>query len=234
MPQGLSLSDFKAVFFDVDGTLVDTLPALIKGLGDSYEHFNGVRPSDEEIVATIGTPLRVQMRMFTTQIISDEQLEERMNYTVHRYEAHKDLESEFTPAVDALKLVLQCGFKTALITSKNALEVSLVRQRFGWFENVDTIVCSSDVTHPKPDPESAYLACQRLQIQPQEAVFIGDSVYDLRCAQAAGMPSVGVSYGSGTRDALLKENPAHLFDTPEQLLGWARETIDRIPCLERS
>src|SRR5437870_5061550 len=118
MPTGLSLADFKAVFFDVDGTLVDTLPALVKGLGDSYEHFNGIRPSDDQIMGTIGTPLSEQMRLYTDARLSDAEVDERILYTIGRYEAHAHLEQEFEPAIRALHLARESGKRTALITSK--------------------------------------------------------------------------------------------------------------------
>ena len=232
MPQGLSLADFQAVLFDVDGTLVDTLPALIKGLGDSYEHFNQVRPSDGQIQATIGLPLRKQMRMFTDKEVTESELEERMNYTVSRFEAYSDLEKEFAPAVKTLQLVIQSGRKTALVTSKSALEVSLFRKRFSWFASVDTIICSSDVTHPKPDPESVQLACQQLGVSPQQAVYIGDAVFDMQSASKAGASAVAVGYGSGTRQALLDEHPQLFFETPDALLAWAKESIYTTSCFE--
>src|SRR5437868_15551795 len=109
-----------------------------------------------------------------------------MNYTVSRLEAYSDLEKEFAPAVKTLQLVIQSGRKTALVTSKSASEVSLLRKRFSWFASVGTIICSSDVTHPKPDPESVPLACEHLGVSPDEAVYSGDSVFDLQCAHNGG------------------------------------------------
>lgn len=232
MPRGLSLADFKAVLFDVDGTLMDTLPALIKGLGDSYEQFNGVRPTDEQMQATLGIPLRTQMRMFTDRPVSDEELQQRVDYTIGRFEFHSHLEKEFAPAVQVLELSIGSGLKTALVTSKNAQEVSLFRRRVPWFASVDTIICASDVTHPKPDPESALLACERLAVSPEDAVFIGDSIFDMQCANAAGTKRVAVGYGSGNKQALLGEKPDLFFEKPDELLAWAKESIFKIPCLE--
>jgi HAD superfamily hydrolase (TIGR01549 family) len=232
MPRGLSLADFKAVLFDVDGTLVDTLPALIRGLGDSYEHFNGVRPSDDQIQATIGLPLRKQMRMFTTAVLSDAQVDQRSDYTIERFEDHSHLEREFTASVEMLRLTLKEGFKTALVTSKSAQEIALFEKRCPWFLDVHTVVCASDVQHPKPDPESALLACERLGVAPHEAVMIGDSIFDMRCARSAGVASVAVGYGSGSKEALLAEDPDLYFDSAEELLAWAQQTALIPPCLE--
>ena len=232
MPRGLSIANFKAVLFDVDGTLVDTMPALVRGLGDSFEHFNGHRPSDEELLSIIGLPLRKQMYMFTDAPVSEAGLEERIGFAVDSYQRYKELEREFEPAIETLELVRRSGRKTALVTSKSALEVSLVSQRYLWFRTVDTVVSASDVNHPKPDPESALLACERLNVSPEDAVFIGDSVFDMQCAERAGMARVAVGYGSGLKEALLNENPDLYFDHPVELLAWAKESIFRTPCLE--
>lgn len=233
MPQGLSLADFKAVLFDIDGTLVNTLPTIILGLGDAYEHFSGVRPADEQILETIGSPLREQMQMYTDAILSPEEIEERVEYTVRCYQNHSELEQEFEPAVGALQWLISCGFKTALVTSKNALEISLFQQRFPWVADVDTVVCASDVQHAKPDPESALLACERLGVRPEEAVFIGDSVFDMLCARRAGNATIAVGYGAGKTAALRSVQPDKWIDTPEELATWVNETILRTPCLEK-
>lgn len=233
MPQGLVLTDFKAVLFDVDGTLVNTLPALIKGLGDAYEHFNGTRPSDEQVKALIGWPLREQMKVFRDTPPSDAELQQMVDYTIDCFEANKDSETEFSGALQALRAVISRGHKTALVTSKSKREVEAFAHRYSWAQTVDTIVCSSDVKNPKPDPESALLACERLGVTPDESVFIGDSVYDMLCAKGAGMKTVAVTYGSGTREALHAEMPDLVLDTPEELLGWVQSTTFGTPCLEK-
>src|ERR1700722_9602553 len=132
MPQGLSLADFKAVLFDVDGTLMNTLPAIVRGLGDTYEHFNGSRPTDEQIQATVGLPLTTQMHMFRSEPVGDEELERRIDFAIQRLEAHAHLEREFSPAVEALQLIMSAGLKTALVTSKSAPEVSFLSERVRW------------------------------------------------------------------------------------------------------
>ena len=90
---------------------------------------------------------------------------------------------------------------------------------------VDAYVCSSDVSRPKPDGESARLACERLGVRPQRAVMIGDSVFDIQCARAAGVAAIAVSYGSTNLSTLREAMPDAVFETPDALLEWVQSSI---------
>jgi len=63
MPDRLSLSKFDAVLFDVDGTLVDSLDMILRGLGDTVERYLGHRPAPTEIRKLVGMPLRLQFEI---------------------------------------------------------------------------------------------------------------------------------------------------------------------------
>lgn len=230
MPRGPSLSEFEAVLFDVDGTLVDSLETIVLGMSDAIETCTGTRPERDEIIGIIGLPLRTQMAMYT----GDELLAQEMaRLAIERMAAHADLEKVHAPAVECLEMCHRQGLKTALVTSKNQFELDTFLNRFTGASAVDAAVCSSDVVNPKPDPECALLACKRLGVSPQRSVLIGDSVFDLRCAKDAGLTSVAVSYGAGDREALLLEEPDILFDTPEDLLSWAKDAFLQTSCRER-
>lgn len=222
MPTGMILPDLRAVLFDVDGTLIDSLPAVIPGIGDTVEAFLRSRPSDAEIRAVIGRPLTDQMRLFG----ADESLVAAMvDDSIVRMESYVHLERVFDAAVETLALARARGLRTALVTSKSAAEIVPFLERFPGADHVETVVCASDVLHPKPDPESARLACARLGVEPHQAAMVGDSIYDVRCAQGAGVLAVAVAYGAGAHEALAAENPDLLFDTPEALLRWAHTAL---------
>src|SRR5688572_27082874 len=130
MPQGLSLSNYRAVLFDVDGTLVDSLQMFILGLGDTYEHYLGFRPAPEEIQALMGIPLTKQLALYQDTEPSKEKLEEMTAYAIERYAVHEEHETLFPDAVEVLKLCKSQGMKTALVTSKNDTELSGFLKRF--------------------------------------------------------------------------------------------------------
>lgn len=224
----------RAVLFDIDGTLVDTLPALIPGLGDMYERYAGHRPSDETIRSIIGIPLSEQVLLYQTAPVTPDEVSERVSFAIDRFEFYKDRERPFGPAIQALARMSKAGFRIGLVTSKSAIELESFLERFDAAPFVDATVCSTDVSHPKPHPESALLGCQRLDVDPRETVLVGDSIYDIRCAKGAGLAAaLAVTYGAGNTQALLAEHPNHVFTSPEALFDWAASQ-SLTPCLERN
>ena len=206
----------------------------MRGLGDALEKYFETRPSPSQIRSLIGMPLREQFALYSSTEISEDALAEMTQFTLERYHAHREHESLFTPAVEMLILCHTRGLKTSLVTSKNSDELKTFIQGFHGTPYLDATVCASDVHRPKPDPESALLACQRLNVDPAKAVMIGDSVYDLRCARGAGVACIAAAYGAAHRDTLLAENPDLLVDTPEELFAWAESAFLTTPCPERS
>jgi HAD superfamily hydrolase (TIGR01549 family) len=233
MSNQLSLCNFKAVLFDVDGTLVDSMGKITNGLGDAYEKLTGKRPEDATIRGLIGLPLNVQLRKYGKPDATDEEMEEMIQYTISRYEHHKHLEHEIPQAIEVLKFCHLAGLKTALVTSKNSAEMAMFAPHFSGMEYVDASVSASDVAQPKPHPECVLRACELLNVAPQDSLYIGDSIFDMQCARAAGSTPVAVAYGSVTASDLAGEMPALLLETPEDLLAWTRESLLEPTCRER-
>ncbi len=232
MPLADSTNGIRAVLFDVDGTLVDTLPALIPGLTDAFETYADHRPTESEIRAIIGLPLIQQMQMFELHAPSEAEVQERISFAIERFEHYKDLERPFGPAIQALIQLQRAGFAIGLVTSKSRIELESFLDRFDGAAFVDVAICSSDVNNPKPHAESALLACERLDVSPKEAVLIGDSIFDMQCAKNAELAAaIAVTYGAGATSALLAESPDLVFETPESLLEWATH-LSKTPCLD--
>ena len=233
MSAGRSIQDFDAILFDIDGTLVDSIGLIVRGLSDTFHAFAGRRPEDTEILGKIGMPLRSQLREYSVMSPSHEEVEAMADYAIERFKDYHHLETHFPAAIETLRWVHSQGIKTALVTSKSRIELEDFLNRFDSAEYVDAIVTASDVTHPKPNPESAERACLLLGAEPTRAAMIGDSVFDIRCARGAGLTAIAVGYGAAEPETLLKERPDLYFETPEDLLTWAKEMAPLESCPAR-
>lgn len=221
-------STYEGYLFDVDGTLVDSIPMIVAGLTASYQEMAGIHLSEPEVRALIGIPLRVQMTQFGLQN-SPLSLEERIEATLQNYQKFSHLQTEFSDAIAAVLDVCAAGIPVALVTSRNSLEVEHLLNDFPALACVPTIVCASDTLHPKPSPDPALLACERLSLSPNECLFIGDSRHDLECARSAGCDFLAVAYGAVSADAL-RPDSTELAATPTDLRQLLNTLIENSRC----
>lgn len=208
---------YRCALFDIDGTLVDTVELIVRALDYTFRKYLGVQISRDELRRTIGLPLHKQVRLFDhlVDFVPDHRAMEAEE--IAYYESHKHLEHVIPEAVDALKEAKRAGLRIALVTSKNKVELETFLPRLnvnGW---VDVVVSSSDVARPKPAPDSVIVALRELGLLPQEAIFVGDTVYDIQCAREAGVKVIAVGWGAHPTGVLRAEEPDWLFEKPAQL-----------------
>lgn len=218
---------YRCALFDIDGTLVDTVELIVRALDHTFRKHLGVQISRDELRRTIGLPLHRQVRLFDhlVDFVPDHRAMEADEIAF--YESHKHLERVIPEAVDALKEAKRAGLSIALVTSKNRLELETFLPRLnldGW---IDVVISSSDVARPKPAPDSVLAALEKLDMLPQEALFVGDTVYDVHCARGAGVKVIAVGWGAHPVEMLRAESPDWLFEEPAQLREFFRTLARR-------
>lgn len=218
---------FRCALFDIDGTLVDTVELIVRALDHTFRKHLGVQISRDELRRTIGLPLHKQVRLFDHLVDFAPDHRAMEADEIDYYESHKHLERIIPEAVEALKEAKRAGLRTALVTSKNRQELEMFLPRLGVNGWVDAVVSSSDVTRPKPAPDPVLVALQRLGARPQEAVFVGDTVYDIQCAREAGVQVIAVGWGAHPVPVLRAESPDWLLEEPAQLREFFRSLARR-------
>ena len=204
---------FRAVLFDVDGTLIDTAELIADALAYTCELHLGRTHPRETYYALIGKPVKVQM-----EILGGDKAPEMIDTAMAYYEAHHEQERMFPGALDALAQLSEVGIRLALVTSKIRFELNPTLERHPLQRYAKVIVTADMTTRPKPHPDPVYLALQTLQIGAQEVLFVGDSPYDLQSGRAAGVRTGGATWGPHPRGTLEAEAPDYLFESFQEIL----------------
>ncbi len=203
------------VLFDLDGTVLDTVELIRASHEHALREVLGVTLSDEELMAGIGTPLREQMVTFDAER-ADELYD---TYRVWNHANTARLAARYD-GVDEVLLELESeGARLGIVTSKSRDAVDLVLTALPAPIIWDVVITHDDSTLRKPHPAPIRLALERLGATPEDAVYIGDSPFDLQAAAAAGCAAIGVTWGVFRREALEPTAPLVIVDTPAELLG---------------
>lgn len=186
---------FDAFIFDLDGTLLDTLPDLVIVTNRALEE-EGFPPRTEmEILSYIGSGIKSLL----TQALPENTDEGSINKVLQRwkdlYSAHgNDHTEEFTGMSILLEDLKQRGKKLGVLSNKFEAGVKLLMEEY--FPGVfDITHGESDEIPRKPDPAGLLRTINELGVTPEQAVYIGDSPNDILTAHKIGVYAMGVSWG---------------------------------------
>ncbi|MCH2459441.1 MAG: HAD-IA family hydrolase [Gemmatimonadetes bacterium] len=213
-----ALREWQGVFFDLDGTLADTVELILCSYRHTMKVHLGEALPDQRWLSTIGTPLVSQLRGFARNEAEVERMLE--TFTVFQRGLHDDMVRPFPGAGALLDTLRAGGIRLAVITSKRRAVASQTLEVCGLRNSIDLLVTVEDVDHGKPDPESVEKALSALGLTDcrEEVLFVGDSPFDLQAGRAAGTRTAGVSWGPFERRTLEAEHPDYFLETFEDLL----------------
>ena len=208
-----------AIVFDLDGTLIDTIPLIVASHQHALSTVLGIEVPVETLRAGLGTPLMEQMVGFDRERAQD-------LYDTYRRWNHANTAALLGtfPGVDDLLIALAGDrARLGIATSKSRDAVDLAFRVQPLSVPFDAIVTIEDTTIHKPHGEPVLLAIDRLGATPDRAVYVGDATHDLQAARAAGCAAVAVTWGAATSTQLAAESPDAIATTPAQLLTILRE-----------
>ena len=200
------MSDGPGILFDVDGTLVDT----------NYFHTLAWYRAFADVGETVPMwrlhgLIGMGSDQLQEEILGEEREELKEGWTKH----FEQLMGEVTAlpgAADLVRAVKERGATVIYATSGEAELVEELRQVVGADEWVDGVVNSSEVENSKPAPDIFGLALERGGLRPERTVVLGDSVWDVKAAEALGLSCVCVLTGGFSRAELEKAGAAAVYD----------------------
>jgi pyrophosphatase PpaX len=207
-----------AVLFDLDGTLVDSIELIVAAAMNAFASRPGPSPTEAQIRNTIGRPLPTT---FGPWLVDENDLPFLISkYREYQLEHHDRLTNAYDGIVDAVAALDAAGCRMGIVTSKVGFMAERALVHTGLAQYMKCIVASDSTARHKPEPEPVLLALEILGVMPDEAVFVGDSPYDMQSGRAAGVHAVGVAWGAFTTDALLDAGAEVILHRPSELVSY--------------
>ena len=209
-----SRPSYRAVVFDLDGTIVDSVELIILSFQHAIREVLGREISREESIQWVGRPLREQMERF-----SPEHAEELVRvYREWNHREHDRMLKLYDGILEMLDRLNHAGVKIGLVTSKSRYTTQMAFDLTGIEAYFDATVCSDESPGNKPSADPILFCLNQLGIGPDEASYVGDSPTDMQAAHAAAVDAIAVTWGVFGTPALEAEKPDVLVHTIPQLL----------------
>ena len=217
----------EVVLWDVDGTLIDTTALIVSALEETFRQYTGTSVPAEELRSLIGIPVEKQMTHLGDPARFGTSAHEMAETLIRNYERRRELEHPIPEALDALIYFKRQGMRTALVTSKNDEELANTLPRLGISAYCDEIISADRVApYYKPHPRPVLLALELLGVEsPRRAVFIGDSVHDMRSGTQAGVRTAAVLWGAATEAMLRAECPDYVIARPDEIISTLTDAL---------
>lgn len=206
----------KGVLFDLDGTLVNTTPLILESFRHTFKQFGMPVPSDSELVAGFGLPMRTAVTAYMPDEMADEFCDA---YRAYQRTRHDELIEGIDGVGETLSALKRSGIKMAVVTSKKRPAAIRDLGCYDLVEYFDTIIACDDCAENKPLPGPSLMALKRLGINGADCLAVGDSPYDLQSARAAGCQTAAVRYTSFDWNFILTEGkPDYVLNKMTDLL----------------
>lgn len=205
----------KSILFDVDGTLLDTKEYIYGAFNFAITKHGLDKITQAQIDAVIGQPLVECYKI----LAPNGDVELLCNSHRQFQENNLNLSKSFKNTKSVLKQLKKKGYKLGAVTNRSNT-VLLTLKQDGLLEYFNAVVTSDDLSLKKlkPNPEHLLFALKKISGEPEFSLMVGDTPTDMKAGKAAGIKTVGATYGAAGKAALSLEKPDYLIDDLFDLL----------------
>lgn len=213
------MGKIKIIILDFDGTLGDTASVIINTMQATIRELGLDSRTDEQCAAMIGLRLvEIPSELYPGLEIDPELFAStyRRLFNIYNTEGAVKL---YPGVYETLKSLKQQGLTLTIASSRSHASLDQYVQELGLSSIISFVLGADDVQEGKPQPEAIFKTLDKYGFSAEEALMVGDSIFDIQMGINAGTRTCGVSYGNGTRESL---SPA------ERIIDDFRELIELI------
>ena len=214
---------YKAVLFDMDGTVLDTLGDLANAVNHVLGEFGMPPRSREEVASFLGNGAAWLLAHAVPAGTDEAKTAEILRVYQPWYDAHcAILTAPYPGIVPMMEALRAAGVKQAVISNKQDSAVRLLAQEH--FPGLlEAAVGEGPTVRRKPNPDAVLAALRAMGVAREEAVYVGDTEVDLETARNAGLACAIVGWGFRTDEALLAAGAERIFHSADELRDWLLE-----------
>lgn len=212
----------KLIMFDLDGTLIDSVPDLAAATDVMLQSLGREPAGIAKVRNWVGNGAQVLVRRALTDgyektTISLEQENEALGLFMQAYAEVNSLTEVYSGVLESLKFLQELNIKMALITNKPARFLPNLLHEMGLANYFNWVIGGDTLPQKKPNPAGLLWVMQQAGVKADECLFVGDSKNDIQAAQAAQVASVAVSYGYNYSEPISASNPTIIVDDLREL-----------------
>lgn len=195
----MAFEQIKGIVFDLDGTLIDSVPDLAAALNAVMEEFQMPSVDDTQVSHWVGNGMELLVTRALNHHVDkvDQELIERgFQLCAEAYSQVSGQHSVFFPGVRmVLKNLKMAGYRLAILTNKPSRFMPHIIEEFGLDDTFELVLGGDCLPKRKPDPMGLHHVCEQWQLEPSQVLMVGDSKNDIEAGKAAGTATLGLTYG---------------------------------------
>ena len=209
----------KALIFDLDGTLADTIYSILDAIHPVFRELNFPERSYDDVSRALGCNVHVLIERLVPGEYADDY--DFVESIVKKYNAEYDntylSATLFDGIAEVVRELKRRGYLLAVLSNKTDRYVKdIVNKLFP--DGEITIAQGCTALPAKPDPTVPRLMAEQLGVSPEECAFVGDSNVDVLTGINSGMRPIAVSWGYCDRETLVSTGPEIIINSPAELL----------------
>lgn len=216
----MKTSSLELIIFDLDGTLVNSVPDLTDALNVVLSLNEDAEFDKVAVKKMVGSGITKLVKEAAEKVGYSASIEELLVNFKEQYA--KNLVNKTVPyngVVDTLRELTQ--YKKAVLSNKLDVFTKKVIANVGLNNDFDLVLGANTALYKsKPSSEGIQYVLDTLKIKPENAMMIGDSTHDIHAAQKLGLVTCAVTYGYRSREILEKESPDFIVDSFAEIIGF--------------